>query len=271
MTVDISKSMLQVTPRRYSVFGLHYSVTNYQEASDVIISHATSRNSFTVAALPVHGLIESYRYKKYNKVANNIDMVVPDGYPIIWSLNIMYNLSLKERVCGADLTLHVLRKASELQLKVFLYGSYENTIRRFSEFINRNYPGVIVCGVHPDRFREATEEEDEKDIEMINGSGAHIVLVGRGCPRQEYWIESHKDKIHAAMMAIGGAFDWHAKTVKRAPKWIQRMALEWLFRLLVEPRRLWKRYFITNSLYLYLMGNYLVRKLFGLHEPTSQK
>lgn len=244
--------------KKYPVFGLHYSVTNYEEASDAIIEQAKRRNSFTVAALPVHGLIESYRFGSYQKVANNIDMVVPDGFPIIWSLNKMYKLNLKERVCGADLTLYVLDKASKLGLNVFLYGSYEHTIKKFSEFIEENYPGVTICGTHPDRFREATEEEDKEDIEKINASGAHIVLVGRGCPRQEYWIDAHKNKINAAMMAIGGAFDWHAKTVKRAPQWMRRMALEWFFRLMVEPRRLWKRYFVTNSIYLFLMARYLL-------------
>ncbi len=254
------------TIRKYPVFGLHYSVTNYDEASDVIIEHGRQRKSFTIAALPVHGLIEAYMSSKYSKVANHIDMVVPDGRPIIWSLNDMYRLNLKEPICGADLTLHVLNKASKLNLKVFLYGSYPKTIEKFSAFISVNYPGVVICGAQPDRFREATEDEDEKDIRMLNDSGANIVLVGRGCPRQEYWIDAHKDKVHASMMAIGGAFDWHAKTVKRAPKWMRRIALEWLFRLAIEPRRLWKRYLVTNSLYLFLMGRYKFRTMLGSKE-----
>jgi N-acetylglucosaminyldiphosphoundecaprenol N-acetyl-beta-D-mannosaminyltransferase len=242
--------------KKYSVFGLNYSITNYREASDLIIRHACVRNSFTVAALPVHGLIESYKYERYRKVANNIDMVVPDGFPIIWALNRMYNLNLKERICGMDLTLHVLEKASKLSLKVFLYGSYETTIQKFSEFINKRYPGVTICGTHPDRFRESTPEEDLLDIETINKSGAQIVLVGRGCPRQEYWIDAHKNKINAAMMAIGGAFDVHSQTIKRAPKWMRDRGLEWFYRLMAEPGRMWKRYLFTNSLYIFLMAKY---------------
>lgn len=251
---------------KYSVFGLNYCATDYEEASNVIIERAKTRESFTVAALPVHGLIEAYRFSAFRTAANNIDMVVPDGHPVRWALNRMYDLNIKHRVCGADLALHVLEKASKLRLKVFLFGSYENTVNKFVTFINQNYPGVEICGVQPDRFRDATAEEDRQDIERINNSGANIVLVGRGCPRQEYWIDAHKNKIHAAMMAIGGAFDWHAKTVKRAPKWMQNLALEWFFRLLMEPRRLWRRYLITNSIYIYLMFRYNIARMMGFRQ-----
>lgn len=243
--------------KKYPVFGLNYSKTDYQEASDVIIENAKARKSFTVACLPVHGVIEAYRFKKFRDMANRIDMVLPDGQPIKWALNAIHKLNLKERVCGPDLTLHVLEKASGHKLKVFLYGSYENTIFKFAQFIKDNYPGIEICGIHPDRFREALESEDHFDINNINNSGANLLLVSRGCPRQEFWIESHKDKIDATMMAIGAAFDHLAKTVKRAPPWMQNIGLEWLFRLIVEPRRLWKRYLVTNSLFIFLFLRYI--------------
>jgi exopolysaccharide biosynthesis WecB/TagA/CpsF family protein len=145
-----------------------------------------------------------------------------------------------------------LEKAAKLHLKLFLFGSTKETLDKFSDFIHQNYSGVEICGIHPDRFREATKEEDLIDIEVINNSGAHLIFVGRGCPRQEYWVENHKNKIHGAMMAIGAAFDFHAQNEKRAPKWMRDNSLEWLFRLLNNPKRLWKRYFITNSIFIYL-------------------
>jgi N-acetylglucosaminyldiphosphoundecaprenol N-acetyl-beta-D-mannosaminyltransferase len=259
---NVCSSSINVGMRKFPVFGLGYNVCGYDDAATIIVEQGKIHNSYTVAALPVHGLIESYRVQRYNKVANNIDMVVPDGYPVVWAINLMYKLKLPHRICGADLTLHVLKKASDEKLNVYLYGSYKHTIERFAAFIHENYPGVNLCGIQPDRFREATMEEDLEDIERINSSGAHIVLVGRGCPRQEYWIDDHKNKIKAAMMAIGGAFDWHAKTVKRAPKWMQDHALEWLHRLVVEPRRLWKRYLITNTIYLLLMTRYILIRTF---------
>jgi exopolysaccharide biosynthesis WecB/TagA/CpsF family protein len=177
---------------------------------------------------------------------------VPDGQPIRWALNNFYKVDLKDRVYGPILTLHVLEKANLKGLKVFLYGSKAVTLNKLKEFININYPNVDICGIHVDRFREATPEEDKEDIRKINASGAHIVLVGRGCPRQERWVANHLGKVNAAMMAVGAAFDFYAGTVKQAPKWMQDNGLEWLFRLTQEPGRLWKRYLTTNSYFVYL-------------------
>ena len=173
-----------------------------------------------------------------------------------WALNSFYNLGMKDRVYGPELTLHVLKKANQEELSVYLFGSTATTLKKFQEFIGKEFPKVKLCGVNVDRFREATEEEDVLDIEKINESGAHIVLVGRGCPRQEYWVANHKGKVNAAMMAVGAAFDFHAGTVKQAPAWMQNNGLEWLFRLIQEPRRLFKRYFITNSIFIFLFLKY---------------
>jgi exopolysaccharide biosynthesis WecB/TagA/CpsF family protein len=174
-------------------------------------------------------------------------------------LKSFHKVGLKDRVYGPTLTLHVLEKAAQKGLNVYLYGSTEDTLKAFSAFIKKTYPGVNVCGIHVDRFRDATPEEDEADIEKINNAAAHIVLVGRGCPRQEVWTADHLGKVNAAMMAVGAAFDFHAGTLKQAPKWMQDHGLEWFYRLLKEPRRLWKRYFVTNSYFIYL---FLKHKLF---------
>ena len=122
----------------------------------------------------------------------------------------------------------------------------------FVNFIKKNYQGINISGIHVDRFRDALIDEDMNDIKKINDSGAHIVLVGRGCPRQEEWVSNHIGKINCVMMAVGAAFDFHAGTVKQAPSWMQNNGLEWLFRLIQEPKRLWKRYFYTNSVFIYL-------------------
>jgi N-acetylglucosaminyldiphosphoundecaprenol N-acetyl-beta-D-mannosaminyltransferase len=159
-------------------------------------------------------------------------------------------------VYGPTLTLHVLEKAAKKTLNVYLYGSTETTLAAFSGFIKQHYPGVTLCGVHPDRFRDATPAEDAADIEKINKAQAHIVLVGRGCPRQEVWVADHLGTIHAALLAVGAAFDFHARTVKQAPPWMQDHGLEWFYRLLKEPRRLGQRYFTTNSYFIYLFLKY---------------
>lgn len=237
--------------QKYKLFWPEYAAVDYDSASDIIIEKAASRESFGVSALAVHGLITSLKDENLNNVINKIDLIVPDGQPIRWALNSFYKLGLKDRVYGPRLTLEVLKKASTNKLKVFLYGSTQNTLDRFEKFILENFEGVTISGIHVDRFREATEEEDKQDIKRINESGANIVLVGRGCPRQEFWVANHKGKINAAMMAVGAAFDFHAGTLPQAPKWMQDNGLEWLYRLYREPGRLWKRYLVTNTLFIF--------------------
>lgn len=238
--------------KKYSLFSVNYSATDYEEASAILVAKAKQHASYTFSALAVHGLIEAYNNPEFLKTVNSIDMVVPDGQPVRWALNSLYKLGLKDRVYGPELALHVLRKADLEKLKIYLYGSTQHTLEKLSQFINTNYPNLEVCGIHPDRFREASEDEDMADIEKVNSAGAHIVLVGRGCPRQERWVSTHKGKINAVMLAIGAAFDFHAGVLKQAPPWMQKNGLEWLFRLSQEPGRLWKRYLVTNSTFIYL-------------------
>lgn len=239
-------------PQKYSLFGVDYSATDYESASDLIVQMAEQRKSFAVSALAVHGLITAVRDVKLKALITKIDLIVPDGQPIRWALNSFHKIGLKDRVYGPTLTLYVLKKANERKLKIYLYGSTKETLDKFASFITQNFPNVIISGIHIDRFREASLKENEEDIKKINDSGANIVLVGRGCPRQEIWVAEHQGKINAAMMAVGAAFDFHAGTVKQAPKWVQDHGFEWLFRLTQEPKRLWKRYLITNSYFIIL-------------------
>ena len=237
--------------KKYPLFLPEFSSLNYDLASDLIIEKAIKRESYGVTALAVHGLITSLTNESLGRVINEIDLIVPDGQPIKWALNSFYKLRLKDRVTGPTLTSFVLQKAGKKNLKVYLYGSTETTIKKFKSKIATSFPSVEICGIHPDRFRDATESEDAEDIQKINTSGANIILVGRGCPRQEFWVASHKGKINGVMIAIGAAFDFHAGNLRRAPNWMQKLGLEWLFRLGMEPRRLWKRYLVTNFLFIY--------------------
>lgn len=238
--------------KRLNLFGVFYTATDYKQATQLITDNASAKRSFGVSALAVHGLITAYQKPSVRNLINKIDLVVPDGQPIRWALNSFYQAGLKDRVYGPLLTLKVLQEANKKKLRVYLFGSTQYTCEKFSRFITFNYPQIEISGIHADRFREATEEEDIDDIRKINKSGAHIVLVGRGCPRQEIWVANHLGKIHAAMMAVGAAFDFHAGTVRQAPKWMQDAGLEWLFRLIQEPKRLWKRYLLTNTVFIYL-------------------
>ncbi len=231
---------------RYKLFLPEYCALPCKEAARVILEKASQRQSFGVAALAVHGLVESVNDSVLGEKINRIEMIVPDGQPVVWALNAFHHLDIDFKIPGPTLTLEVLKLANEQRLNVFLYGSTADTLQRFQDHIASSYPGVTVVGVHEDRFRDATAEEDAADIERINASGAHIVLVGRGCPRQEHWVADHVGKVDSAMLAVGAAFDYHAGKLKRAPMWVQKYGLEWLFRLIQEPGRLWRRYLFTN-------------------------
>lgn len=244
------------------LFRVDYSITDYDKASDSIIEKAVEGESFGVSALAVHGLIESVRDREFSNCLSKIHMIVPDGQPVRWALNSFYKVNLKDRVAGPILTRHVLAKANTLSLGIYLYGSKQSTLEKIKNFIRINYPGIVIKGTHADRFREATPEEDAEDIKKINESGADIVLVGRGCPRQERWVSNHIGLIHAPMLAIGAAFDFYAGNIKHAPMWMQNSGLEWFYRLIQDPKRLWKRCLVHNSYFIFL---FIICKI-GLHK-----
>ena len=252
-----------MTPRKAAVFGVGISVTDYAAARDAIISAARERRSFAMSALAVHGLIEAVRDPALRQLVNQIDLVTPDGQPVRWALNLLHGTALRDRVYGPDLTALVCEAAAEQRIPIYIYGSTPETCERFVAELRRRYPSIAIAGVQPDRFRDASTQEDEEDIERINRSGAGIVLVGRGCPLQERWVAAHRNKIDAALMAVGAAFNFFAGNLMQAPKWMQRAGLEWAFRLALEPKRLWRRYTVTNSLFLCLLARDLLRKWFG--------
>lgn len=245
-----------------SLFGIRYAITNYEEASHIIINKAQKGESYTVTALAVHGLVEGYNNRLLKSQINKIDLVVPDGQPIRWALNYFFKSSLKDRVYGPTLMLNVLSAAAQNKMGIFLYGSRPETIEKLISFIIKTYPGIVIAGTQPDRFRDSTSEEVAQDRETIIQSGAQIVFVGRGCPRQEKWVAENKFFLSAVLIAVGAAFDFHAGNVKQAPSWVQDAGLEWLYRLVKEPGRLWKRYLFTNSIFIGLFLLNAVKKLF---------
>jgi exopolysaccharide biosynthesis WecB/TagA/CpsF family protein len=243
---------------KVELFGVNYASLDYELASKVIADKATNRISYGVSALAVHGLMESRNNPRMKKALSQIDMITPDGQPIKWAMNFFHQTRLKDRVYGPKLTECVIALAEKRNLGIYLYGSTSSTLSLLQEKLLERFPNIKIAGVHIDRFRDATEDEDIHDVQKINESGAQIVLVGRGCPRQEIWVGEHKGKINAVMMAVGAAFDFHAGTLKQAPSWMQDRGLEWLYRLYREPKRLWKRYLITNTKFIVLT----IKKLF---------
>lgn len=246
------------------IFGVDYAVTDYGDATRRILEAAVERQSFGVTALAVHGLIEAVNDPEFSALVRSIDLVVPDGQPVRWAMNALHDTDLVDRVYGPDLTWHVLRAASSADagLRVFLFGSTGETCEAFRSAILQECPNLEV-DFQADRFREATTEEDEADVNRINAFGAHIVLVGRGCPRQERWVAEHLGKVDAAMLAVGAAFDYGAGSLEVPPEFMQRWGLQWLYRLKQEPGRLWKRYLFTNTQFVVLFVKARLRKVFS--------
>jgi exopolysaccharide biosynthesis WecB/TagA/CpsF family protein len=245
------------------VLGVNVSRVDYEAAVAAIIHAAQDQRSFGATALAVHGVMEAYRDRAFAETLNRLDLVTPDGQPVRWAMNLLGARELKDRVYGPTLMLKVCEQAAVNRLPIFLYGSTQPVLDRLSRNLTKRFPDLIIAGMQADRFRDASPAEDEADTRTINESRARIVLVGRGCPRQEKWVAAHLGKVQAAMVAVGAAFDFHAGTLRQAPKILQDYGLEWLFRLLNEPKRLWRRYLILNPLFVLNFSHQLIKTKVG--------
>lgn len=244
--------MTSILPNKASVLGIGVSMTNYQGAVDAIISAAEQRSSLGATALAVHGVICGVLDRAHCWRLNRLDMVLPDGQPVRWALNILHGAKLSDRVYGPNLTLSVCEQAAARTLPVYFYGSRPEVLRQLTSRLRERFPGFVVAGARPSLFRRSTEQERQSIIEEIRSSGARIVFVGLGCPRQEIWVYENARALGLPVIAVGAAFDFHAGLLPQAPPALQARGLEWLFRLVQEPRRLWRRYLLLNPLFVLL-------------------
>ncbi len=235
---------------RIRVFDVEVTPCTYDSVIAAVLDAAASRSSFGVAALATHGLMTAAHDEEFRSALHRLDVVTPDGQPVRWALNLLIDAPLSERVYGPDLTDKVCAAAAAEGIGIFLFGSTESTLEALRCSLERRYPTIKIVDQQADRFRDATPAEDLEDIERIRVSGAGIVLVGRGCPRQERWVAAHLDSVPCAMLAVGAAFDYLGGILQRPPRWMQRVGLEWLHRLAQEPGRLWRRYLVTNTQFL---------------------
>ena len=238
------------TTKKFSLFGVEISQIDYEKAADLIMSAAHERRSMIVDHMPVHGLIEAASDPILQRKINRFDIVAPDGQPVRWALNHLHHTNLSDRVYGPELMLRLCRQAEEMEIGVYLYGSQPVVLDRLTAQLLQWFPGLRIVGSEAPPFRPLTLAEDQAAIARINKSGAGLIFLGLGCPKQEHFAFDHRDQIHGVQLCVGAAFDFHAGTKIMAPPWMQRNGLEWLFRLTTEPTRLWKRYITTNSLFL---------------------
>jgi len=232
-----------------SVLGVLVNAIDYDAAVAKIVEAAREGRRLTVSALAVHGVMTGVQDDTHRYRLNHLDLVCPDGQPVRWALNLKHKAALPDRVYGPNLTLRTCEAAAREGLKVFLYGSREEVLTAFSENLQRQFSGLQIVGQKPSLFRPTSAEEKEEIAAEIRASGAQITLVGLGCPRQEVWAYEYGDVLQMPILAVGAAFDFHAGLLPQAPAWMQDRGLEWLFRLVQEPRRLWRRYVLLNPAY----------------------
>jgi N-acetylglucosaminyldiphosphoundecaprenol N-acetyl-beta-D-mannosaminyltransferase len=234
------------------ILAIDVSQGKHAEFVKSILDLGRRKKSSYVCVANVHMLVEAHWSESFQRVVNQADIVTPDGMPLAKSFKTLYGIE-QERVDGMSLLPLLLSKAVDENLGVYFYGSSTQIIEHTKVFINKEYPLLNVVGMYSPPFRYLTEAEENAVIDNIANSGSNIVFVALGCPKQEQWMAEMKGRIPAVMVGIGGALPVLIGTQKRAPQWMQKNSLEWLFRLLQEPRRLFKRYFITNTTFLYLL------------------
>lgn len=252
--------------RTVDIFGVDFAVTDYKSATKSIIFHAKENIPFSAFALPVHGVIVSRTDENFKKATQSANLIVPDGQPVKWAMNFFHKTALTDRVYGPKLTSRVLGRANQLNMRVFLYGGSTNQVLDgFITHIRTKYPKIIICG----KYREDKFGVETITVDMLRKASPQIVLVGLGCPKQEKWIARTINEIDAVFMGVGAAFSLLSGNKKTAPKWMQNTGLEWFYRLLNEPRRLWYRYAFTNSYFVVLVISKIISDLFTKTDISS--
>ena len=256
----------QRLPPKLDLFGVGVSATDsYDEVVSQVIAAAHDRRPLTVSALSVHALMMAATEPQMRRSLVSADIVTTDGQPVRWAMNALHGAGLRERVCGPELMLRVCEAAAREGVPIYLYGSLPKVLRPLVANLRARWPSLRIVGAHPSRMRERSfppsvdEDFDRDDVERIKMSGARLVFIGLGCPLQEMWAVAQRERLGMPALCVGAAFDFHAGLKQRAPAFMQRLGLEWAYRLAQDPRRLIGRYAKYNSQFLL----HLARALFA--------
>lgn len=233
------------------ILGVNIAVTNMQDTIELILSQIDELKGKFICLSNVHTTVMSDYDEEYKKIQNAAFLALPDGSPLAL-LQRLRGYKGAEQVAGPDLMPALWEATEYTGITHYFYGSSPQTINALGTLLREKYPGLAIAGMESPPFRPLTEEEDKKAVKKINESGAQIVWVGLGAPKQEKWMYEHQSTVNALMLGVGAGFDFHAGTVKRAPVWMRNHYLEWLYRLIQDPKRLWKRYVETNIKFIWL-------------------
>ncbi len=240
-------------PEKINIVGTPVSKTSYSEVVKLCMEWAQTKDtqrSRYVCVTSVHGIIASRDDAELASALHEADIVTPDGMPVVWAMR-SFGVKRQERVYGPTLMLHLCEEAARGGLRIYLYGALPQTLDDLSRRLRAQYPGLTIAGCYSPPFRPLTDEEEADVRGSVASSGADILFVGLSTPKQEKWMRAHRDSITGlTMIGVGAAFDIHAGRVRQAPDWMQQRGLEWLFRLLIEPVRLWRRYILITPRFL---------------------
>ena len=252
--------MLSSCPSKY-ILATEVHATSYKDICDRIIIWAKNKTSCYVVAANVHVVMTAYWQPRYQQIINKAKVITPDGMPLVWALRLL-GISGQTRVYGPDLMLVLCEKAATGGIPIYLYGGTEAVLVKLQTNLLQRFPTLLIAGVYSPPFRALTLAEETFDINRIHASGAAIVFVGLGCPKQEEWMARQQGKLQAVMVGVGAAFSFHSGDVSQSPRWMMNLGLEWLYRFATEPGRLWRRYLINNPAFVILFGLQLCKHQF---------
>lgn len=242
--------MNSVNRPRGKVLGVLIDAISWDSALSKILSWAEQGESRTVCICNVHSVVTAESDRAFSQALQESDMATADGMPLAWVLR-GQGFGKPPRINGPDLMWKLCAGAEAANLPIFLYGNTDATLNKLKQRLLESFARLKIAGMISPPFRPLTAEEDAEVVDSINRSGARLMFVSLGCPKQEKWMFEHRGEIRSVMLGVGAAFAYHTGELKRAPMWMQQMGLEWLVRLMAEPRRLWKRYLVTNTLFLW--------------------
>ena len=249
-------------PHCLDIIGSQVTAAPFDVLIRVILDWAAQRESKFVCVANTHMLVEAHHQNSFREVLQKADIVTPDGMPLVWMLKLM-GAKDQNRVAGLDLMNALYQQASEENISIYFLGSMDSILQKMRHRLQAEFPNLTIAAMKPLPFRPLTFEEDQALVHQVNESGAGLVMVALGCPKQERWMAAHKDEIKAVMIGLGGAFPVYAGVHRRAGSWIRSLGLEWFYRLIQEPRRLWKRYATSIPVFIYLAFKQLFYRFFG--------
>ncbi len=244
-----------------NIFNSIISIGDYQSFIDEIFSFVNYKIPSYICFANVHMVIEAYGDKSFQKLLNEANVVAPDGRPLSVFLRLSEGIN-QDRVCGMDILPDLLKQAEATGKSVYFYGTTEELLKIITKKAGIEFPALKLAGYCAPPFRTLTDEEDAVVVEKIKEAKPDLVFVSLGCPKQERWMAEHKNKLNTCLLGLGQAFKVYAGTEKRLPKWMRDLSLEWIYRLIQEPGRLWKRYVYTNSYFLILVLRHLTIQFF---------